>query len=132
MTDEPHIRYFNMGPFPIFVGFTNSPKAFAKEMKRMSVSGVDFVNPGSNATVHTLSKDGSTVCIITMEKAKDKSPEMVAALIAHEAVHVVQELWDAIGEHEPGREAEAYLVQQIVQSCLQEAWKTKRVRRSEP
>lgn len=132
MSDEPHIRYFNMGPWPIYVGFSDSPEAFAKEMQRMKIDGVPFVNAGANATMHTFEKDGSTTCIITLQKGCGKSREMVAALLAHEAVHVAQELWQAIGEHKPGREAEAYLVQMITQCCLQEAWKTNRVRRSEP
>jgi hypothetical protein len=132
MTDEPHIAYFNMGSWPLYVGFTNSPKRFAKEMRRMGIEGVSFLNPGGNATMHTFVRNGTTTCIIAMEKAKDKSPEMIAALIAHEAVHVAQELWSQIGEEQPGREAEAYLVQMIVQCCLQQVWKTNRVRRTEP
>lgn len=132
MTDEPHIPYFNMGPWPIYVGFSDDPVAFAKEMDRMAMEGINFVNPGANATCHVFTKDDSRTCIITLAKTKGKSREMVAALIAHEAVHVAQELWEGIGERQPGKEAEAYLVQMITQCCLQEAWKTNRVRRFEP
>ena len=132
MNDKPHITYFHMGAWPLYVGFTKSRKAFAKEMKRLSCPGVAFVNPGANATMHTLVNDGTTTCIIAFDKQKGRSLEQEAALIAHEAVHVAQELWAAIGEHQPGREAEAYLVQQIVQCCLQEAWASGRTRSSAP
>lgn len=46
-------------------------------------------------------------------------PDTVA-MIAHEAVHVCQYLWQQIGEHTPGQEAEAYLVQSIVREILKE------------
>lgn len=133
MTDEPHIPYFNMGQWPLFVGFTTSRKAFAREVKRLGNPTVKFLaSDHSSATMHTFVEDGSTVCIIAMEKPAGRSNEQVAGMIAHEAVHVAQELWARIGEREPGREAEAYLVQMIVQCCLQEAWKTGRVRKDRP
>lgn len=133
MKDEPHITYFNMGSWPIYVGFTTSPKAFAKEMKRLKCGDVAFLSTThADATTHFLVKDGSSTCIITMRKAKDKSFEQRAGLIAHEAMHVVQELWSNIGEREPGKEAEAYLIQMITQCCLQEALNTGRVRKTEP
>lgn len=125
MSDGAHITYFHMGAWPVYVGFTMSREAFAKEMKRLSCPDVDFVNPGATATMHTFVKDGTATCIIAFDKQKGRSPEQEAGLIAHEAIHVAQELWERIGEHHPGREAEAYLVQQIVQCCLQEVWATK-------
>jgi len=133
VTDTPCIPYFNMGQWPLYVGFTTSRKAFAREMKRLGHPGIAFLaGDYANATMHTLEKDGCLTCIIAMEKPTGRSAEQVAGMVAHEAMHIVQELWSQIGEKEPGREAEAYLVQQIVQCCLQEAWKTGRVRKAEP
>lgn len=133
MTDEACIDYFNMGPWPMYLGFTQSKKAFAKEMKRLSVVNVSFLSSDhANATVHILEKDGALTCIIAMEKGKGRSPEQIAGLIAHEAMHIVQELWSHIGEKVPGREAEAYLIQHIVQSCLQIACDTGRTKKTEP
>lgn len=132
--DEPHIAYFNMGPWPFYCGFTTSKKAFAKEMERLGVDPVPpfFGAAHANATVHYLEKDGCPTMIVTMVKPGKRSTEQVAGLLAHEATHVVQELWAQLGEREPGREAEAYLVQMIVQCCLQIVYKTGRVRKSEP
>lgn len=135
MSDEPHITYFNMGQWPLFVGFTTSKKAFTKEIKRLAVPRpVPFMGSGlASATTHYFVKDGTTTCIITMAKFGKKKPvEQIAGLIAHEAVHVAQELWCAIGEKEPGREAEAYLVQMITQCCLQEALDTGRCQKGAP
>lgn len=135
MTDAPHIDYFNLGPWPIFVGFTMSPEAFAKEMERIGLQDAPtFIsNSHSHATTHLFDNDDAlTLAIITLSGIKGRSKEQVAGLIAHEAVHVGQYLWERIGEREPGREAEAYLVQQITQECLQIIWNTGRTRSIEP
>jgi len=131
---EPHISYYGMGQWPIYVGFTKSPKAFRKEMKRLKVSNPPsfLANDHSNAATHFLVHEGKTTCIITMHPPGDRPIEQVAGIIAHEAVHVAQELWDNIGEREPGKEAEAYLVQMITQCCLQDALDTGRCRKEAP
>lgn len=131
--DKPRIRYFNMGAWPVYVGFTASADAFAKEMKRLSVKEPDrFVNDRANATTHFLENDGTLTCIITLGATKGRSKEQIAAIVAHEAVHVAQELWRHLGERNPGDEQEAYLVQQITQECLQELWSPKSSRQTEP
>jgi hypothetical protein len=132
--DAPRIRYFNMGAWPVYVGFTSSDKAFQAEMKRLAVEepGKFLSRAGANATTHYLDNDGTLTCIITIGCTKGGSKSQVAALIAHEAVHVVQEMWSHLGETNPGREQEAYLVQQITQECLQELWSPRSERRTEP
>lgn len=135
MSDRPEISYYSMGAWPFYVGFTMSPKAFKKEMKRLAIDDPpSFLgSTHANATTHILEKGGTLTCIITMEKqGKDRPIEQIAGLLAHEAVHVVQELWHNIGERSPGSEAEAYLVQMITQCCLQDALGTGRVRSSYP
>lgn len=131
---EPHISYYGMGPWPMYLGFTTSPKAFKREMKRLAVEDHSpFVaNDHSNATTHHLMHGGMLTCIITLRGHKAFNVEQVAALIAHEATHVAQQLWESIGEREPGREAEAYLVQMITQCCLQDALGTGRERKERP
>jgi len=133
MSEEPHITYFHMGQWPVYCGFTTSPKKFEREMSRLSITDQKFIATDyANATTHILTKEGVLTFIITMAYEKKRSIEQVASMIAHEAVHVAQEMWQQFGEREPGREAEAYLVQHVVQCCLQEYFKTGRVRRSAP
>lgn len=135
MSDEPAITYFGMGPWPLYVGFTTSRKAFRNETSRLGMKNVKF-HGGDNsmaaATTHYFTYEGARTFIITMDKPGKRSVEQVAGLIAHEAIHIAQHLWEAIGEENPGREAEAYLVQQITQCCLQEALKTGRTQKVEP
>jgi hypothetical protein len=68
--------------------------------------------------------------IVMCPPSRKASKEQYASLLAHEAVHVVQEMRDKLGDL--GSEAEAYLVQQIVQEGLQVAWGTNRTIRKEP
>lgn len=127
------IHYLNLGPFPGYVGFTTSNDAFQREMRRLNVKGeIGFVsNERSNATTHFLSNHGKSLAIICMQPhSRRHSKEQYAALLAHEATHVVQEMRQDLGEL--GREAEAYLVQQIVQEGLQIAWDTGRETRRSP
>lgn len=121
------VKYFDMGQWPCYVGFTRNEEAFDKEMHRLGVKDNPFLNGGA-ARTHTLvnPKDGGLVVIIAVTPTRH-SHEQEAALIAHEAVHAMQYIREEYGSGEPfGIESEAYLVQYILQSCLQEAWNTNR------
>jgi len=131
--DAPCIDYFNMGAWPVYVGFTQSPKAFKREMARLNIKDCAYLaSPHANATTHYLEKDVNLTCIIALGNTKGRSAEQVAGLIAHEAMHVIQEMWANLGERSAGREAEAYLIQQIVQECLQIVNASGKVRKTEP
>lgn len=137
MRDKPPkgIRYFNTGPWPVFIGFTSSEKAFKAECKRLDVGKVDFLgSQHANATTHVFTSGGSICFIITIQPPNRRATrEMVAGLIAHEAMHVIQEMQKSLAQGRSlGDEAEAYLVQQIVQECLQDLWCSRMVRRTEP
>lgn len=125
MADAPHIKYFNMGQWPVYVGFTTSAKAFRREMKRLGIGGgVEFLaRSGANASTHFFERANEMSCIIiTMEKRGKRPVSQYAALLAHEALHAMQEMHRNLNRGEPfGDEADAYLLQSIVQSCLQEA-----------
>lgn len=140
MSNKPAkgLHYFNTGPWPVYIGFTTSPKSFAVEMKRLSIKDdIPFVaTEHAHASTHYFRSPGGTLtCIITMPdfNKKKRSREQYAALIAHEAMHVIQEMQDELAQGKRlGSEAEAYLIQQIVQECLQVAWKTGNTRQMEP
>lgn len=52
-----------------------------------------------------------------------------AGLLAHEAVHVMQGYFDALGEEEPGDEMQAYIVQAVSQYLWEKHfdWKERRM-----
>lgn len=137
--DRPHkdLHYFNLGPWPFYVGFTTSEAAFAAEMKRLKI-GQEVAYLGrerANATTHFFNGTDMVCAIIAAPafNARKHSREQYAALVAHETAHVVQEMRNELnnGEH-LGNEAEAYLAQQIVQECLQIAWNSGKRRSTEP
>lgn len=133
--DKPHIRYLNMGPWPVFVGITQSETDFAKEMARLGIDGVSFVcGEFANATMHALVNRGQLNCIIAIQpKSRHLSVQAFAALVAHEATHAVQEIEASLyNEGRMDRESAAYLVQYITQEALGEFSGSNKVRRVEP
>ena len=131
------VKYFNMGMWPVYVGITTCEKCFNKEMKRLKLKDVPFLaRENANATTHFFDKPGRATAILITIRPFDKkrnSREQYAALIAHEAMHVVQDMQRRLARGQSlGDEAEAYLIQQIVQECLQWIWRSNKVRSTEP
>ena len=127
------VKWLHMGQWPCYVGFTRSEADFQREMKRLKIKDIDFLaSDHACATTHRLEGEGTMVIIITLT-SKKATREQEAALVAHEAMHAVQYIKEEYNRnHDFGVESEAYLLQYIVQECLQEAWKTKRSRSSKP
>lgn len=118
------VKYCDVGIFPIYVGLALTEKAFIAEMKRLKVKyDFPFINEGAGAMMHVLTNPvNNPICIICIDAAKaakDKIKiEQIAALLAHEAVHVWQTCCDTIGEATCGRETPAYFIQCVTQFCL--------------
>ena len=114
------IQYIDTKPWPVHVGFTSDPKRWDKEMKRMKVSEPFTNSPGCTTTfgkeVH--SDDCYNRLIIVTTNAKSRKLDDVVPVLSHEAVHVVQRIWEYVGEEMPGYEQEAYLVQWLVQEFI--------------
>lgn len=130
------IHYLNLGPWPCYVGITTCEKAFADEMKRLKISDVNFlVRTTAGATTHIFENRNSLCFIITILpfNARKQSYEQYMALVAHEAMHVIQEMRKELARGGSlGDEAEAYLIQQIVQEAGEFIFRTNKVRRTEP
>lgn len=138
--DKPHIKYFNMGPWPVYVGATAKPKAFKREMARLCPGrNIDFVGSGhANATTHLLTLDGAMTAIVAIQSHGKHSKEAYAALIAHEVMHVVQYMREHLISSNSacteglGIEAEAYIMQYLVQEIISVACDTGRRKRERP
>jgi len=125
---KPRIKYFETGPWPIYLGFTRDETSFLSEMRRLNIPNPpDFVTKNADATTHILSGSGNitlTTIIICVKPSKKHSKEQHTALVAHEAVHVWWGVCEAMGgDSHPGGEHEAYGVQWITQVILEELWK---------
>jgi hypothetical protein len=130
------MRYPCLGPWPGFIGFCFDEKVFHKEMERLGIKEkVDFLaSPHAHASLHHFtSKGNGRMYILALGPTKGRSKEQIAGLIAHEATHIVQRMREDIAQGQPlGDEAEAYIVQMVVQDALQFLWKSNNVRRTEP
>lgn len=114
------VSYLDMGQWPVYVGFTTSESAFKKELKRLGAGNTEFVKDDfADASTHFLHSDkGNHAAIIALKEKNDWVLDQVAALVAHEATHVAQWVFDCIGEDKAGKETEAYLIQYVTQHCL--------------
>jgi len=123
------VTYLEMGSWPLHLGVTMCEKTFRRELDRIGITGDHklLCTPWSDATTHHFEdKKGALVVIIGLRHPCEKgaSDAQYAALVAHESLHAVQVLRNRINDGDClGMEAEAYLLQSIVQSCLEIAWK---------
>ena len=125
------IHWFSSGAWPCFIGFTTNARAVERFMPGMPL----VCSENATASTRLLDKPDGDCCILitAVPVSKRIAWEVYAAMIAHEAVHVVQYLKEQYSPNEPlGYETEAYLVQYITQECLQKAYKTGRVMRVIP
>lgn len=56
--------------------------------------------------------------LVTIAERKDVEPIQVATLLAHEAVHIKQDMCEHIGEQNISSEMEAYIVQSVLQDLM--------------
>lgn len=115
------INWHRFGMFPGQFGFCPSREVWDYEMSRMQVNHSFPASDGRTTTVvRTCRETGvetEMACIITISESVDRKLRDdvpgVAALVAYEAAHVVQEMFAFAGEDNPGTEAEAYAVQMV-------------------
>lgn len=105
----------------IFVAFDK--ESYEKEMKKLHIK--DYCPFPDNKAVCTFIQNetkGSAIHGILFDKQahKHRPLKQQIGLLVHEAVHVVDNVFDDIGERNPGKETKAYLTQFIVQNILTE------------
>lgn len=89
---------------------------FNSACKSMAV--VAEFNNGDHATTYHFENGKRRACIVVVRDWQSRSKNEVLALLVHEAVHVWQETKLLIGESAPGREIEAYALQNITQELF--------------
>lgn len=122
------VHWITPDVYPVYVGVCFNEDAFWKALlrggcKRHEVQAGGWTNPGG-ATTHTFrncwAPHGTSVAIVTLDPSilhKYYYSE-VAAMVAHEIVHVKNFTERCIGEDKLSDEAEAYLVQRLVGRSL--------------
>lgn len=79
-------------------------------------ASVTFVE-NAHAQTNGFESGDDLVCFVLLE-AEVRDADQLAALMAHEAVHVSHIVLDHFGEDEPGEETRAYLVQNVTYALL--------------
>lgn len=103
-----------------------SEKLFAKALKHLRIPKKDrpefVLNWHSNGTAHYFENRANQTksAVVCIRGFEGRSPVEIVGLLAHEAVHIWQEIRDTLGEHAPSREFEAYSIQNIVQQLYAE------------
>lgn len=120
------VYWYDTGFLPnYFVGFTTSPRAYKKAMKKLGVENPpSFVTDSSaGATTHFFDKpDGDgRIALVCMTTRDDLVPAQYAAMVTHECVHVWQQAEDLMREDVRG-ETEAYAIQFFTQRMLEDFW----------
>jgi hypothetical protein len=125
--DQTFIKYYEIGPYPVYFGFAQNPKNFQKELNRLGIKeSIDFIKENKAGITHFLENKKHLVIIICIDFSDKHSLSEICGLVTHECVHAWQGLLDYIGEKQkPGDEIEAYHIQSMVQYILSTILKNK-------
>lgn len=82
-----------------------------------------FVSDGAHGTTHFLKSGDKLAAIVCMNR--DITRNDAISLLVHEATHVWQAIQEDISDESPGDEIEAYSIQCIFRSLLEEYEKQK-------
>lgn len=121
---KPHITYFEAGAWPIKFGFTTDPLAFEREQRRLGLESSDmapFCGSGNfDGQTATFNCGGVKIVVVTLDVKRKMSRDQRIGVIVHEAVHVWEEVCNAMRGENPGGEVAAYAVQWITLCILSE------------
>lgn len=116
---HPWGERFNFFPCPYFTLCLND-RQFQRVLAHLKYTKGDVAfmkNATSHATTHTFTREGKLTCVVTMD-TKGRSIGSIAALMAHEAMHILDEIWDDAGEKHPSSELKAYAIQHLVSELM--------------
>lgn len=104
------------------VALVVNERQFLAAKKTLGVECADPLLEGNlHACVHSYQNQaGELVCIVgvSLDACRQMDGIAIAALLAHEAVHVWQHVRDRLGPGDLGREMEAYAVQNITGNLM--------------
>lgn len=105
---------------PVYYALCTNKELLKKELRRLKVQKDLDISCGFGATTNFMkSQTGENIAIVCLFD-HTKELEQIYALLAHEAVHIWQEIKENIGETNPSFEFEAYSIQKITQELLYE------------
>lgn len=113
---------FMVCPYEIALCLT--PEEVARALRIAGVSSGTFDtqlrSEQAASTECRILDNGRRCCLVIIQDWEQQPLAAVHALLAHEAVHVVQKSFDLIGEDKPASEQLAYAVQRVAQFLMQQ------------
>jgi hypothetical protein len=108
------------GVYPMHFAVVDSLEDFRLVLDSLGVPHEDAEITKGFATTYEFINDKTNrlAVIVLLSNRLSWNPYSMAGVAAHEALHCVQALWRHIGEKNPGDEAEAYLLQNIVDEIM--------------
>ena len=120
---------FRFAVFNTNVEFVIGEKKFKNFCKRFDIPQ-QTLNKRAEASTWSFAREGKPllVCVVYHPRdEKEPSSRKITCLLAHEAMHVVQDMVDNIGERNCGKEVEAYTLQMVLNFLIREYEQTKKV-----
>ena len=94
-------------------------RAVCRRMKL--VDNGEWLSASAGAMLHHYTcPTGRSTCVVAIRLDRKRPAYETAGMLAHEAVHVKQRVLESIIEASPGREIEAYIVQNVVEYLMEE------------
>lgn len=100
------MRTYILSPYPVSLLITSNEKEYRKWQKKHQPEHYDKNEPLDPGCTHW--DDGCKQILVWVDKDK-KYEDAHIRIAAHEACHVLDAVWDHIGEDEPGVEVRAYM-----------------------
>lgn len=109
------VKFISNGPYPAFIGYCNSKKAWNHLMKHLNIkNSADFAECGRCDQLES-SSGGLTIIISINPKAfKHNKKRDIYSMLSHEAKHAHDALMDHIKEFKRDGEMSAYTIDWLV------------------
>lgn len=113
----------DIGPYPIKAYYTPTKKSWHRLLKKLGLTDEPYPidDSAGKCCIYKNPKNGDPICIIVIAPPGDHELHSMLGVIAHECMHVWQEVRARIGEEFPSIEFEAYTIQSLVASVTY-AW----------
>ena len=116
MKSKNHVWWMSAQAWPTYVGFCPSERAYKKYLKEHTQDKDEYPRTGGHVKVFENEKERSITVLVFIGDHVDKSTDRVgiAAIIAHECMHVMQRIHRDMGVRERDDEVEAYTLQNLM------------------
>lgn len=110
-----------VAPAAPFVTLVRSEEAYLDACAHCKVERPErWVTIDGSACVHTFEHAADGWCCVVAINVTTQTPIQIAALLVHEAVHVIQHYFDHMHERHPAIEQTAYAIQYMSQTLMEE------------